>query len=282
MNNLLSDIQQNINSYSKSQKKIAKFILEQYDKAAFMTAQKLGNEVGVSESTVVRFANTLGYEGFPELQEDLREIAKNKLTTLQRYEIMLEKLGNKDILSKVINSDISNLKSTLEQIDKEDFDVAVETILHSDKIYVLGVRSSSSLASFFGFYLNLLFENVKLVSSTSASEMFEQILKVKEGDVVIGITFPRYSRRTVKALEYAKSQGASVIGITDTPQSPITHCSDISLYAQSSMVSFVDSLVAPLSLINALIVAIGMKKKGEIADTFNNLEKIWGEYNVYN
>ena len=282
MNNLLSDIQQNINSYSKSQKKIAKFILEQYDKAAFMTAQKLGNEVGVSESTVVRFANTLGYEGFPELQEDLREIAKNKLTTLQRYEIMLEKLGNKDILSKVINSDISNLKSTLEQIDKEDFDVAVETILRSDKIYVLGVRSSSSLASFFGFYLNLLLENVKLVSSTSASEMFEQILKVKEGDVVIGITFPRYSRRTVKALEYAKSQGASVIGITDTPQSPITHCSDISLYAQSSMVSFVDSLVAPLSLINALIVAIGMKKKGEIADTFNNLEKIWGEYNVYN
>lgn len=282
MNNLLSDIQQNINSYSKSQKKIAKFIMEQYDKAAFMTAQKLGNEVGVSESTVVRFANTLGYEGFPELQEDLREIAKNKLTTLQRYELMLEKLGNKDILSKVINSDISNLKSTLEQIDKEDFDIAVETILHSDKIYVLGVRSSSSLASFFGFYLNLLFENVKLVSSTSASEMFEQILKVKEGDVVIGITFPRYSRRTVKALEYAKSQGASIIGITDTPQSPITHCSDISLYAKSSMVSFVDSLVAPLSLINALIVAIGMKKKGEITDTFNNLEKIWGEYNVYN
>ncbi len=282
MENLLIYIQNNLQSFSKSQKKIASYILEQYDKAAYMTALKLGNEVGVSESTVVRFANALGYEGFPELQEELREIVKNKLTTLQRYEIMLEKVGNQDILTKVINSDISKLKSTVEQIDKEAFDAAAEAILNSKKIYILGVRSSTALASFFGFYLNLLFENVRLVSTTSASEMFEQILKVKEGDAVIGITFPRYSRRTVKALEYAKSKGASVIGITDTPQSPITNCSDIALYAKSNMISFVDSLVAPLSLINALIVAIGMKKKDEIEDTFNSLEKIWGEYNVYN
>ncbi len=282
MDNLLVKIENSKSKFSKSQKKIAAFISEKYDKAAFMTALKLGNEVGVSESTVVRFANTLGYEGFPELQKELREIVKTKLTSLQRYELMLENLGNKDILSKVINSDISKLKNTLEEIDKEDFDKAVETIMKADKIYILGVRSSSSLASFFGFYLNLLFENVRFVSSTSASEMFEQILKVKETDVVIGITFPRYSKRTVKALEYAKSRNASVIAITDTPLSPISSCSDISLYAKSDMVTFVDSLVAPLSLINALIVAIGMKKKDEIKDTFDSLEKIWGEYNVYN
>ncbi len=267
---------------SKGQKKIADFIINQYDKAAFMTALKLGNEVGVSESTVVRFANALGFEGFPELQGTLREMVKNKLTSLQRYEIAFDKMANKDILPKVISSDIAKLRSTLEQIDKGQFDEAVEAILKAGKIYILGVRSSSALASFLGFYLNLLFDNVKLVNTTSVSEMFEQILHVKKDDVVVGITFPRYSRRTVKALEYAKKEGASVIGITDTQQSPVANCCDILLLAESDMVSFVDSLVAPMSVINALIVALGMRKKDEMTDTLNKLENIWDEYNVYN
>ena len=282
MDSLLKQIETLMPKLSKGQKKIADFIINQYDKAAFMTALKLGNEVGVSESTVVRFANALGFEGFPELQGTLREMVKNKLTSLQRYEIAFDKMANKDILPKVISSDIAKLRSTLEQIDKGQFDEAVEAILKAGKIYILGVRSSSALASFLGFYLNLLFDNVKLVNTTSVSEMFEQILHVKKEDVVVGITFPRYSRRTVKALEYAKKEGASVIGITDTQQSPVANCCDILLLAESDMVSFVDSLVAPMSVINALIVALGMRKKDEMTDTLNKLENIWDEYNVYN
>ena len=281
-NNVLNQIEQAFGSYSKGQKKIAQFILEQYDKAAFMTASKLGQEVGVSESTVVRFANALGYEGYPELQVALGEIIKNKLTSLQRMEIAYDKMANEDILSKVINSDISKMRSTLENIDKHDFDMAVEKILGAKKLYILGVRSASAISSFIGFYFNLLFTDVRLVHTTSVSEMFEQILRVKAGDVVIGVSFPRYSRRTIKALEYAKKKGATVISITDTHQSPLVACSDISLFAKTDMVSFVDSLVAPLSLVNALIVAIGMKKKQEITQTFNDLETIWAEYNVYN
>ncbi len=281
-NNVLSQIEEAFSTYSKGQKKIAEFIIKQYDKAAFMTASKLGKEVGVSESTVVRFANALGYEGYPELQVALGEIIKNKLTSLQRIEIAYDKMANEDILSKVINSDISKMRSTLENVDKYDFDLAVEKILGAKKLYILGVRSASAISSFLGFYFNLLFTDVRLVHTTSVSEMFEQILRVKEGDVIIGISFPRYSRRTIKALEYAKRKNATVISITDTQQSPLVPCSDISLFAKTDMVSFVDSLVAPLSLVNALIVAIGMKKKQEITQTLNELENIWAEYNVYN
>lgn len=280
--NLLTAIEEGYSKYSKGQKKIADFIINQYDKAAFMTASKLGKEVGVSESTVVRFSNVLGYEGYPELQEALGEIVKNRLTSLQRIEIAHDKMANADILSKVINSDISKMRSTLENIDKQAFDNAVEAILNAKQLYILGVRSASAISGFMAFYFNLLFSNFRPVNTSSASEMFEQILRVEEGDVVIGVSFPRYSRRTVKALEFAKRKGATVIGITDSPQSPVVEQSSISLFAKTDMVSFVDSLVAPLSLVNALIVAIGVRKKEEITNTLGELEQIWAEYNVYN
>lgn len=279
--NVLNEIEAEFSTYSKGQKKIAEYIIKHYDKAAFMTASKLGAEVGISESTVVRFANALGFEGYPELQSALGEIVKTKLTSLQRMEIAYDKMANEDILSKVINSDISKMRSTLESIDKKAFDRAVEKLLSAKKIYILGVRSASAISSFLGFYFNLLFADVKLVNTSSVSEMFEQILRAGEGDVVIGISFPRYSRRTIKALEYAKMRGATVIAITDTERSPLVPQSDISLFAKTDMVSFVDSLVAPLSVVNALIVAIGMRKKQEIAQTLSDLENIWEEYNVY-
>lgn len=279
--NVLNEIETEFSTYSKGQKKIAEYIIKHYDKAAFMTASKLGAEVGISESTVVRFANALGFEGYPELQAALGEIVKTKLTSLQRMEIAYDKMANEDILSKVINSDISKMRSTLESIDKKAFNRAVEEILNAKKIYILGVRSASAISSFLGFYFNLLFTDVKLVNTSSVSEMFEQILRAGEGDVVIGISFPRYSRRTIKALEYAKMKGATVIGITDTERSPLVPQSDISLFAKTDMVSFVDSLVAPLSVVNALIVAIGMRKKQEITQTLSDLETIWEEYNVY-
>jgi len=281
-NNVLEQIEARMPSLSKSQKKIGEFILTHYDKAVFMTALKLGQQVDVSESTVVRFANVMGYEGFPELQEALGDVVKNRLTSVQRHEIAVDKMENKDILTKVISTDISKLKNTLEQIDRTAFDNAVEAILQAENIYVMGVRSASALSSFLGFYLNLIFDNVKLVHTNSMSEMFEQILRVNEKDVVIGITFPRYSRRTLQSMQYAKSRGAKVIGITDTPKSPIVESCSAALFAKSDMVSFVDSLVAPMSVINALIVALGLRKQDEVKETLGQLEDIWEEYNVYN
>ncbi len=281
-NNVLEQIKQKMPRLSKSQKRIGEFILTHYDKAIFMTALKLGQQVDVSESTVVRFANVLGYEGFPELQEALGDVVKNRLTSVQRHEIAVDKMENKDIIAKVISSDISKLKHTLEDIDRVAFDNAVEAILSAEHIYVMGVRSASALSSFLGFYLNLIFDNVRLIHTNSMSEMFEQILRVNEKDVVIGITFPRYSRRTIKSMEYAKSRGAKVIGITDTPKSPVVPNSSYALFAKSDMVSFVDSLVAPMSVINALIVALGLRKQEEVKETLGQLEDIWEEYNVYN
>ena len=281
MKNLLKHIEESYSSFSKGQKKIADYVISQYDKAAYITAAKLGKEVNVSESTVVRFAVALGYEGFPELQAALREIIKNKLTSLQRFEIITGKMEDEDILSKTMSGDISKLKTTMESLDKHAFYKSVNVISKAKTIYILGVRSSSALASFMGFYFNLMFQNVKIVQTTSISEVFEQILRVDENDVVIGITFPRYSRRTVKALEYAKTRNASVVAITDTEKSPVVAYSDYCLYAKSDTASFVDSLVAPMSIINALIVAIGMQKKEETAMIFDKLEKIWDEYDVF-
>ncbi len=281
MKNLLKQIEESYSTFSKGQKKIADYVISQYDKAAYITAAKLGKEVDVSESTVVRFAIALGYDGFPELQKALREIIKNKLTSLQRFEIISDKMEDEDILSKIMSGDISKLKTTMDNLDKTAFNNAVNAISNAKTIYILGVRSSSALAAFMGFYFNLMFQNVKIVQTTSISEVFEQILRVDEGDVVIGITFPRYSRRTIKALEYAKSQNASVIAITDTEKSPIVTYSDFCLYAKSDTASFVDSLVAPMSIINALIVAVGMQKKEETALIFDKLEKMWDEYDVF-
>lgn len=280
-NDLLTNIEHRYNSLSKGQKLIADFILQRYDKAAYMTASKLGKITGVSESTVVRFASELGYDGYPSFQSALRDIIKTKLTAVQRMEFASDHTDEHDILSAVLQSDMDNLRRTLENADSDAFRMAVEAILTAKKVYILGVRSSAALASFMGFYFNLIFDNVTLVHTNSASEMFEQLLRVGEGDAVIGISFPRYSKRTVQALKYAKKQKSTVISITDSTNSPLVELSDISLTANTDMASFVDSLAAPLSLINALIFAVGMRKKNEIYKTFEKLEDIWDEYNVY-
>ncbi len=278
---ILSNIQNSMSSLSKGQKLIANYILEYYDKAAFMTASKLGKTVQVSESTVVRFAVELGYEGYPEMQRALQEMIRSKLTSVQRIEVANDRIGQNDVLSTVLHSDIDKIRSTLEKVDRVTFEKVVDQILNANKIYILGVRSSAALASFFGFYMNLMFDNVRLVHTTSVSEMFEQVVKVGPGDVVVGISFPRYSSRTVKAMRFCHDTGATVVALTDTMQSPIAGTADLVLAAESDMISLVDSLVAPLSLINALIVAISRRKDQELAHTFSELERIWDEYEVY-
>ena len=281
MSDLMSKIQSGMSEFSKGQRSIARYIIEHYDKAAFMTASKLGATVGVSESTVVRFATELGYGGYPHLQKALQEMIRNKLTAVQRMEVTNDRMGNRDVLRAVLNSDIEKIRLTLDELDQETFNTVVEEILNAKHIYILGVRSSYALSSFIGFYFNLMFDNVRLVHTTSASEAFEQILRVGEGDVVLGISFPRYSRRTLQALEYARYSGATVIALTDSRLSPLSQTAHYTLIAKSDMASFVDSLVAPLSVINALIVALGMRKQQEVSDIFNKLETIWDEYQVY-
>ena len=278
---LLKIIQEKQSTFSKGQKQISSFILAHYDKAAYMTAAKLGALVGVSESTVVRFANELGFAGYPELQHSLQEMIRSKLTTIQRIEITNDRIGESDLLEKVLNSDIDKIKHTLEEIDRTSFENAVDDLIGAQMIYIIGMRSSSSLASFMYHYLNLVFPHVRLVRTTSGSEIFEQLLRINDKDAIVGISFPLYSKRIINALGYAKKQGAKVISITDSAASPIAANADDLLLAKSDMASFVDSLVAPLSIINALIVAIGRKKQDEIAETFGKLERIWDEYDVY-
>lgn len=281
MDNLIHKMKEQFSSFSKGQKLIANYIIEHYDKAAFMTAAKLGEEVGVSESTVVRFAIEMGYDGYPRLQRELREVIKSRLTSAQRLEVSSAHLDGENILKSVLHSDMVKIRSTIEDADMESFEAIVNEILGADRIYILGVRSSAPLASFLGFYFNLIFDNVRLVHTTSVSEMFEQIVNAQKGDVVIGISFPRYSKRTTKAMQFARSQGASIIAFTDNKMSPLAKCADYCLYARSDMASFVDSLVAPLSMINALIVAIGMRRREKIMHNLEKLEKIWDEYQVY-
>lgn len=279
--NILNVIEQKMQDFSKGQRSIATYILNHYEKAAYMTASKLGQAAGVSESTVVRFAFELGFEGYPELQQELAEMIKNKLTSLQRIEVASEQIGEDDVLEKILNIDVDKIKKTLEETSRKDFNGAVNAIVHSRSIYILGSRSASILARFLALYFNIMFDHVKLIHTTSSSEMFEQIMRLNEQDILIGISFPRYSKKTVKALEFAKDRGAKVIAITDSPSSPLAKKADFFLQARSDMASFVDSLVAPLSLINALIVAVGLKMKDEIKNSFNRLESIWEEYDVY-
>lgn len=281
MNDLITKIQSELPGFSKGQKQIARFILEHYDKAAFMTASRLGVTVGVSESTVVRFATELGYDGYPHLQRALQEMIRNKLTSVQRMEVAGDRMGGRDVLQTVLHSDTDMIRVTLDEIDRDAFQGAVDALMGAKRIYILGVRSSSALASFLGFYFNLLFENVTLVHTNSVSEIFEQVLRVGPGDVLFGISFPRYSKRTLSAMKYARDRGARVIALTDSQLSPLARVADHVLLARSDMASFVDSLVAPLSVINALIVAVGMSRRDEIEQTFNKLERIWEEYDVY-
>ena len=281
MNDLITKIQSELPGFSKGQKQIARFILEHYDKAAFMTASRLGVTVGVSESTVVRFATELGYDGYPHLQRALQEMIRNKLTSVQRMEVAGDRMGGRDVLQTVLHADTDMIRVTLDEIDRDAFQGAVDALMGAKRIYILGVRSSSALASFLGFYFNLLFENVTLVHTNSVSEIFEQVLRVGPGDVLFGISFPRYSKRTLSAMKYARDRGARVIALTDSQLSPLARVAEHVLRARSDMASFVDALVAPLSVINALIVAVGMSRRDEIEQTFNKLERIWEEYDVY-
>lgn len=278
---LLIKIESEMKNMSKGQKSIADFILNNYDKATFMTAASLGRKVGVSESTVVRFATHLGFSGYPKLQKALQDIVKNKLTTLQRVDITNEMFKNSDILESVMNLDIAKIRLTLESIDRDEFKKAVDVISSAENIYVLGTRSSFALSQFLTFYLNYMFKNVRNVNSNSSSGIFDQIFKVSKNDVFIAIGFPRYSITTIKATRFAKDKNATTIAITDRIDSPLGESADISLIARSDVVSFLDTLVAPLSLINALIIALAVKHKDDIPGTFNELENIWKEYEVY-
>lgn len=278
---LLRRIETELPMLSKSRRAVGRFIIDHYDKAAYMTASKLGEMVGVSESTVVRFAIELGFEGYPQLQSSLQELIRTKLTSVQRIEIANNRIGGSDVLAKVLASDAEKLKSTSESVSREDFARAVELLDSAKMIYLVGMRSAAPLASFMMFYFRLIFEDVRLVSTTSGSELFEEILRVGPGDVLVAMTFPRYSKRVVNAVDYAKSNGAAVIALTDSEVSPIADKADSLLLAKSDMASFVDSLVAPLSIINALIVAIGRKRQKDVGEIFAKLENIWDEYEVY-
>ncbi len=280
-NDLIHRIRKNMPKLSKGQKLIANYILDHYEKAVFLTAAKLGTIVGVSESTVVRFANELGYDGYPKFQDALEELVKSKLTAMQRLEVTTDRINTNEVLKSVLQMDEEKIRYTREQIDNEAFNQAIEKIIGAKTIYVLGVRSCAGLASFLGFYLNIIFDNIKVINTNSISEMFEAIHRIDEKDVVIGISFPRYSKRVMKCLEYAQGKKASVIAITDSYISPIAGYSDYALIGCSEMVSFVDSLVAPLSIINAIIVAISLRKKDEISVSLEKLENIWVEYEVY-
>ena len=278
---ILTLIQENIHTFSKGQKRIANFILDSYDKAAFMTASRLGKRVGVSESTVVRFAAELGYDGYPDMQKSLQKMIRNRLTSVQRIEVTNDRIGDQDLLSMVLQSDIEKIRMTLEELDRDSFEHAVDAIVSARKIYIIGVRSSASIATFLTFYFNLIFDNVVEVSANTASEVFERLLRVGEEDVVIGVSFPRYSSRTVQAMSFARDRGATTVAITDSEASPLAPICTYTLKARSDMASFVDSLVAPLSMVNALLVAVSRKKNDDLAHTFQTLEGIWDEYGVY-
>ena len=278
---ILTLIQENMNTFSKGQKRIAAFILESYDKAAFMTASRLGKKVGVSESTVVRFAAELGYDGYPDMQKSLQKMIRNRLTSVQRIEVTNDRIGDQDLVSMVLQSDMEKIRLTLEELDRSAFDNAVKAIVSAKRIYIIGVRSSAAIASFLGFYFNLIFDNVVNVTAGTASEMFEHLLRVGEDDVVIGVSFPRYSSRTVQAMSFARDRKATTVAITDSEASPLAPICKYTLKARSDMASFGDSLVAPLSLVNALLVAVSRAKNDDLANTFQTLERIWEDYGVY-
>ncbi len=279
--NLLVQMEELMPEFSKGQKRIARYILYHYDKAAYMTASRLGSIVEVSESTVVRFAIEVGFDGYPEMQRALQELIRTRLTAVQRVDVTNNLIGDDDVLDKVLGADSEKIRRTLDEIDRKSFNDAVDKIAGAGSIYIIGVRSSSTLAGFLNFNLRMILDNVKLVGTSSGSEIFEQIMNIGRGDVLIAISFPRYSKRIINAVEYAQSAGADVISITDSRQSPIAAGANQLLLARSDMVSFVDSLVAPLSIINAVIVAVARKKPDEVRERLEKLEHIWDEYDVY-
>jgi DNA-binding MurR/RpiR family transcriptional regulator len=278
---LISRINENFKSLSKGQKLLAQYIEKNYEKAVFLTAQKLGDEVGVSESTVVRFAMSLGYKGYPEFQKDLEEMVKNKLNSIQRMEVTNELISEEGVLKSVLGSDSDKIKETRETIDEDAFNRAIDLIINAKKVYIIGIRSCEPLASFLAYYMNLVRDNVIQIHTSNTSEIFEQLFRIDEDDVIIGISFPRYSRRTLKALEFADKKKVRVITLTDSVHSPMNMYSSCNLIAKSDMASVVDSLVAPLSVINALIVSLCLKKQEDVTKTLGLFEEIWDEYQVY-
>ena len=277
---LISHIQSQYTRFSKGQKLIAQYILKNYDKVAFMTACKLGEAVGVSESTVVRFANALGYSGYPKLQDALQEVIKNKLTTVQRVDMVKEFNDDSAILKKIVKRDMDNIKDTLEEIDEKAFEEAANRILKAKRIYIVGMRSSFTIAQYLGFYLGIILDSVHVIR-TDMGDAFEQVVKINEDDVLIAISFPRYSKKSYQIVSYAKEKGAHIVSLTDSPFAPVASFTDNLLLVKSNMVSFVDSLVPALSIANALIVSVGMKEKEDIKQHFDDLEAIWEKYSVY-
>lgn len=278
---LLTRIDSQMNSFSKGQKRIASYIQEHYDKAAFMTASKLGETVGVSESTVVRFATEIGYDGYPKLQKAMQEMIRDKLTSVQRIEVTSARIGDDDVLTSILNQDIDKIRRTIEETDHNDFKTAVEKIVKAKRIYIFGARSTASLAQFLGYYLELMFDNVRIITSTSHNQTYEQMFRISKDDVLIGISFPRYSNMAVDAMNFARQRGADVIAITDSLISPLVANADQVLIAKSDMASIVDSLVAPMSLINALVVAAVLESKNSVVDTFQKLEEVWNSQDIY-
>lgn len=278
---ILTYIHEKMDSFSKGQRRIAAYILESYDKAAFLTAGVLGKTVQVSESTVVRFASLLGYDGYPEMQKALQEMVLNRLTTAQRLEVSAKRISQEDILNSVLQSDMERIRTTGEKIDSKAFSNAVDALLQARRVYIIGVRSSSALASFLSYYFKYLFADVRLITSASESEVFEQIVRIAPQDLLLGISFPRYSSAANHAAEFAHNAGAKTIILTDCASSPLARNADFLLTAKSDMVSLADSLIAPMSVLNALIAAVASRKKEETTQLFDRLEEIWDVYHVY-
>ena len=278
---ILSILEYKMPTFSKGQKRIATLICESYDKAAFMTASCLGKEAGVSESTVVRFAMELGYEGYPQMQKAMQEMVLNRLTAVQRMGVTMDRIGTQDVVSTVLHADIEKLRQTCDTVERDAFQGAVRALLNAENIYILGVRSASALASFFGYYMKFLFQRVHIITNSNSGEVLEQLINVRKGDAVVAFSFPRYSNSTVQGVAYCRSAGATVIGITNSMLSPLAEYCDYVLVAKSDMVSLVDSLTAPLSLVNALIAALISAREDVLRSTFDKLENIWQQHHIY-
>ena len=279
--NVLHKIRMSMDGFSKGQKRIANYILDNYDKAAFMTAAKLGTTVTVSESTVVRFASELGYDGYPEMQKALQEIIRGKLTSVQRMQVSQNQMEGQDILGHVMQRDADSIRTAIEAVDREEFSRVVDKLLKAEHIYILGVRSSSFLAGYLNFYFHLIFKNVIFVQNTAAGEIYEQMIHIGPGDVLVGISFPRYSKMVIHAVEMAHERGADVVAITDSQMSPLYSLATAALLVGCDAISFVDSMAAPLSLLNALILAVGRERMEDASHTFMEMEKLWEKYSIF-
>ena len=278
---VLQTIRAGMDSFSKGQKRIAAFILDNYDRAAFMTAAKLGETASVSESTVVRFAAQLGYDGYPDMQKALQELIRGRLTSIQRIQVSRDQMTGSDILGSVMQRDMNSIHDVIERLDREEFERVVDKLLHAKHIYILGVRSSSFLAGYLNFYLHLIFKNVTLVQSSAAGEIYEQLVHIGPGDVLLSICFPRYSKMAIHAVEFACQRGGDVVAVTDSPMSPMYKMASASLLASSDMISFVDSMAAPLSLLNALILAVGQQRRDDLSATLAEMEQVWSKYSIF-